>query len=118
MHMNESFTLQCVVSLRLNNSHSEVLGPGSGVFYLRGTVNKRVPATIVGPSAAPDCVAVQCECICHSQLYLDCPLDHLTFPISCAQSSWAPESHGPFSITRLPSPGQGCGQLQPSTPLR
>ena len=41
--------------------NSELLAPGTGVFYLRGTTNERVPATIVGSSSTADCVASQYE---------------------------------------------------------
>ena len=40
--------------------NSELLAPGT-VFYLRGTTNERVPATIVGSSSKADCVAIQYE---------------------------------------------------------
>ena len=67
------------------NSH--LLAPGTGVFYLQGTTNKRVPATIVGSSSKADCVAIQYERSGHSQLYADCPLDRLTFPITHSDSA-------------------------------
>ena len=60
--------------------NSELLVPGTGVFYLRGTTNKCVPTTIVGSLSKADCVAIQYEQSGHSQLYADCPLDRLTFP--------------------------------------
>ena len=41
--------------------NSELLAPSTGVFYLRGTTNERVPATIVGSSSKADCVAIQYE---------------------------------------------------------
>ena len=41
--------------------NSELLAPRTGVFYLRGTTNERVPATIAGSSPKSDCVAIQCE---------------------------------------------------------
>ena len=66
--------------------NSKLLAPGNGVFYLRGTTNERVPTTIVGSLSKADCVAIQYERSGHSQLYADCPLDRLTFPITCAAS--------------------------------
>ena len=59
--------------------NSELLAPGTGVFYLRGNDNEHVPTTIVGSSSKADCVAIQYERSGHSQLYADCPLDRLTF---------------------------------------
>ena len=41
--------------------NSEVLAPGTGVFYLQGTTIGRVPATIVGSSSKADFVALQYE---------------------------------------------------------
>ena len=41
--------------------NSELLALGTGVFYLPGTTNKRVPTTIVGLSSKADCVAIQYE---------------------------------------------------------
>ena len=41
--------------------NSKLLAPGTGVFYLQGTTNERVPATIVGSSPKADCVAIQYE---------------------------------------------------------
>ena len=50
-----------VLSLFVSTAHmsmnAELLEPCSGVFYLRGTTNEHVPATIVGPSPVLHCVA-------------------------------------------------------------
>ena len=66
--------------------NSKLLAPGTGVFYLRGTANEHVPATIVGLSSKADCAAIQYERFSHFRLYADCPLDSLTFPITRADS--------------------------------
>ena len=50
--------------------NSELLAPGTGVFYLRGTANERVPATIVGSLSKADCVAIQYERSGHFQLVM------------------------------------------------
>ena len=64
----------------LMSMNAELLASGSGLFYLRGTTNEPVPATIVGSPSKGDCVAIQYERPGHSQLCADCPLDRLTFP--------------------------------------
>ena len=38
--------------------NADLLAPGSSVFYLRGTTGERVPATVVGLSSFPECVAI------------------------------------------------------------
>ena len=50
--------------------NSELLAPGTGVFYLRGSTNERVPATIVLSLSKVDCVAIQYERSGHSQLVM------------------------------------------------
>ena len=41
--------------------NADLLAPGSSVFYLRGTPGERVPATVVGLSSFPECVAISFE---------------------------------------------------------
>ena len=71
--------------------NADLLAPGSKVFYLRGTTGERVPATVVGLSSFPECVAISYERSGHTQLYKDCPVERLTFPIERAES---PASEG------------------------
>ena len=66
--------------------NADLLVPGSNVFYLRGTTGERVPATVVGLSSFPECVAISYEHSSHTQIYRDCPVKRLTFPIVCAES--------------------------------
>ena len=74
--------------------NADLLAPGSSVFYLRGTTGERVPATVVGLSSFPECVAISYEHSRHTQYYRDCPVAHLTFPIVRADS---PDSdYGPL----------------------
>ena len=40
---------------------AQLLAPSTSVFYLRGTTNERVPATIMGSLSKVDCVAIQYE---------------------------------------------------------
>ena len=87
--------------------NSVLLAPGTGVFYLRGTTNKRVPATIVGSSSKADCVAIQYERSGHCQLYVDCPRECLTFPFCTCRICFytlhlffiGHESRGPICIS-------------------
>ena len=104
MHLNKSFAcnvLSPVVSVGHMSMNSELLEPGSGVFYLRGDTKKSLIPTIWTTPSTLDCVAIQYEWCGHSHLYLDCILDCLMSPISHAESSLDHESHGPFSITRI-----------------
>ena len=64
----------------------DLLAPGSTVFYLSGTTWERVPATIVGLSSFPECVAISYERSGHTRYYRDCPVARLTFPIVRADS--------------------------------
>ena len=73
----------------------DLLAPGSSVVYLRGTMGRCVPATIVGLLSFPGCVAISYECSSHMQLYSDCPMERLTFPTVCAESP---------AFKRCPSP--------------
>ena len=50
--------------------NSELLALGTSVFYLGGTTNECVLATIVGSSSKADCVAIQYERSGHSQLVM------------------------------------------------
>ena len=61
--------------------NADLLAPGSSVFYLRGTTGERVPATVVGLSSFPECVAINYERSGHTQYYCNCPVARLTFPI-------------------------------------
>ena len=103
--MKESFILQFAVSL-CSTAHiprnSELLDPSSGVVY-PGTTNEHVTAANVAPSSTPDCVAIQYERSGHPQLYLDCPLDHLVFPISRAESSLGRPSHAGADMLHVQS---------------
>ena len=38
--------------------NADLLAPGIGVFYLRGTIGEHLPATVAGLSSFPDCVAI------------------------------------------------------------
>ena len=38
--------------------NADLFAPSSSVFYLRGTIGERVPATVVGLSSFPECVGV------------------------------------------------------------
>ena len=38
--------------------NADLLAAGSNVFYLRGTTGEHVPATVVGLSSFPECVAI------------------------------------------------------------
>ena len=38
--------------------NADLLAPGSSVFCLRGTTGEHVPATVVGLSSFPECVAI------------------------------------------------------------
>ena len=49
--------------------NADFLKPGSNVFHQRGTTGERVPATVVGLSSFPECVAIQYEHSGRSQLY-------------------------------------------------
>ena len=62
---------------------SELLALGTGVFYLRGTTNECVPATIVGSLSKADCVAIQYERSGHSWSFLisPCVLLHMVLHI-------------------------------------
>ena len=53
----------------------DLLVPGINVFYPRGTTRERVPATVVGLSSLPECVAISHESLGHTQLYRDCPVE-------------------------------------------
>ena len=121
--MNKSLTLQHVASLSSIahvSMNFELLELGSGVFYLRGTMIKRVLTAIVSPSSTPDCVAIQYEQSGHFQLYPDCSLDHLMFPMLGAPSSlcasWAVRAMALFLSKANGLLGGECGQLQPSAP--
>ena len=74
---------------------------------LQGTANEHMSTTVVGPSSTQDCVAIPYDWPGHSQIYPNCSLDRLAFPISCAESSLGHESPGPFSITGIRPPWQG-----------
>ena len=41
--------------------NADLLVPGSGVFYVRGTTGERVRATVVGLSSFPECVAISAQ---------------------------------------------------------
>ena len=45
--------------------NADLLASSSNVFYLRGISGERVPATIVGLSSFPECVAISYECSGH-----------------------------------------------------
>ena len=64
----------------------DLLAPGSNVFYLRGTIGERVPATVVGLLSFPECVTISYERSGHTQLYCECAVEWLTFPIVRAES--------------------------------
>ena len=51
-----------------------------------------MPATVVGLSSVPECVAISHEQSGHTQLYRHCPLERLTFPIFRADSRFRPRS--------------------------
>ena len=79
MSMGLSFApLLSAVHMAMN---ADLLALGSNVFSLRGTTGECVPATIVGLSSFPDFVAISYEHSGHTELYRDCPVEHLTFPI-------------------------------------
>ena len=61
--------------------NADLLASGSNVFYLRGNTRERVPATVVGLLSFLECVAISYERSSHTQLYCDCPVERLTFPI-------------------------------------
>ena len=84
MHAQSASISMYFLSTDHMSMNYELLAAGTGVFYLRGTMNERVPAPIVGASSKADCVAIQYERCGHSQVYADCPLDRLTFPITGA----------------------------------
>ena len=65
---------------------SDLLAPRNNVFYLRGTTGEHLPATVVGLSSFPECVAISYERSGHTQLYRDCPVKRLTFPIVQTES--------------------------------
>ena len=60
---------------------ADLLAPGSNVFYVRGTTREHVLATIVGLLSFPECVAISYKRSGYTQLYRDCPVERLTFPI-------------------------------------
>ena len=69
--------------------NADFFAPGRYVFYLRGTrgtIGERVPATVVVLLSFPECVATSYERSGHMQLYCDCPVERLTFPIVRAES--------------------------------
>ena len=45
-----------------------------------------MPAAIVGLLSFPECVAISYERSDHTQLYCDCPVERLTFPIEHTES--------------------------------
>ena len=45
-----------------------------------------MPATVVGLLSFPECVTISYERSDHAQLYCDCPMERLTFPIERAES--------------------------------
>ena len=75
--------------------NADLLGPGSSVFYLRGTTGKRVPATVVGLSSFPECVSISYECSGHTEYDRDCPVERVTFPTVCADSPPSDRSPSP-----------------------
>ena len=81
--------------------NSELLQLGSGVFYLqhhkRACARHRCWSIVPFGMCGNQCVE-QCG---HSQLYPDCPLDVLTFPISRVEPFRGRESRGPISNTRI-----------------
>ena len=66
--------------------NADLLMPGKNVSYLRGTTRERVHATIVGLLSFVECVTISYECSGRTQLYCDCPVERLTFPIVRAKS--------------------------------
>ena len=89
--------------------NADLLAPGSSVFYLRGTTGERVPATVVGLSSFPECVAISYERSGHTQYYRDCPVARLTLSIVGADS---PDSdRGPS-----PPPTADVGGAAPAAP--
>ena len=73
--------------------NADLLAPGSNVGSLRGTTGECVPATVVGLSSFPECVAISYERSGHTQLYCDCPMERLTFPV--VRTGSAASNHGP-----------------------
>ena len=63
--------------------NADLLAPGSNVFYLRDTTGERecVPATVVALLSFLECVTISYERSSYTQLYCDCPVEQLTFPI-------------------------------------
>ena len=103
--------------------NSELLAPGTGVFYLRGTTNERVPTTSVGSSSKADCVPIQYERSGHSKMgmSLETKPGQVYF---CACSIFSTHyisfllvvrAVAPFVSQANRPPCRGCGQLQPST---
>ena len=67
----------------------ELLEPGSGVFHLRGTMNKSVLATIVGPAPAPS-----------PRIVWQSIMNGLVIP-SCIQIAHSTASHSPCCVLNL-----------------
>ena len=70
-------------SFAFHKTHGYECRLGSNVFYVRGTTGERVrvPATVVGLSFLSECIAIGYEHSRNTQLYYDCPVERLTFPI-------------------------------------
>ena len=88
--------------------NANFLVSGSNVFYLRGTLGERVPATAVGLLSFPECVAISYERSDHTQLYYDCPVERLTFAL-LTRSPPLPNVVRPHRLPLLSGPEQ----LQP-----
>ena len=93
--------------------NADLLAPGSNVFYLRGTTREHVLATIVGLSSFPECVAISYERSGHTQLYRDCPVGRLTFPIVRAESPASERCPSP-PPTATVGPGAVAANVQDS----
>ena len=83
--------------------NADLLAPGSNVFYPRGTIGELVPATAVGLVSFPECVAISYERSSHTQLYCDCPVERLTFPIVRAESPTSKRCPSPPPTTAIRS---------------
>ena len=67
-----------LLSMAMN---ADLLAHDSNIFYLSATTGERLPATVVGLLSLPECVAISHEHSGHTQLYRDCPMQRLAFPI-------------------------------------
>ena len=123
MHGNKSFTLQCVVSLRLGSSHVTEFGRVRATqwYVPSGHYGWACARHHCGPimrSSTPYYVAFNMICLVISSCICICIAHQTTscFP-SCAPSPpWAVRGVAPFLSQGYNLLGRGCGQLQPSTP--